>query len=243
MTETFRSICLQGPSSLLSPSSPPHSHAQLVGMSLEKLYPSDPQRALQTYLTSLPIFMILTSEFTLPSSTQSSGKLDFTPFYQLRELWRWVERLLWRAIVLCGQLCKVHHDATFSSSSPSLWQWFNHYATLSSSWPATFRTAHRSTITTIYLRAFVLRYRVLSESPVHIPKTPIWLHQARSLCQDYRAILSGCTKFPKAGERNVKVEEFVDLCVAVWEAGGAVGEHAGWVIDVRVFPLNDHAPF
>lgn len=30
----------------------------------------------------------------------------------------------------------------------------------------------------------------------------------------------------------MKVEDFVDLCVAVWEASGAVGDHAGWVIDV-----------
>jgi hypothetical protein len=30
------------------------------------------------------------------------------------------------------------------------------------------------------------------------------------------------------------VEDFVDLCVAVWEAAGSVGEAAGWVIDVRI---------
>ena len=46
------------------------------------------------------------------------------------------------------------------------------------------------------------------------------------------------TKFPRAGERNVLVEEFVDLCVATWEASGAVGEHAGWVLDVR-FSVSD----
>jgi len=45
-------------------------------------------------------------------------------------------------------------------------------------------------------------------------------------------ILSSSTNFPRAGEHNVKVEEFVDFCVAVWEAAGGVGEHAGWIIDV-----------
>ena len=41
------------------------------------------------------------------------------------------------------------------------------------------------------------------------------------------------TKFPRTGERNVPVEEFVNLCVATWEVSGAVGERAGWVLDVR----------
>ena len=49
-------------------------------------------------------------------------------------------------------------------------------------------------------------------------------------------MLNVSTKFPRAGERNVLVEELADLCVATWEASGAVGEHAGWVLDVR-FPV------
>lgn len=46
-------------------------------------------------------------------------------------------------------------------------------------------------------------------------------------------MLNVSTKFPRAGERNILVEEFVDLCVAIWEASGVKGEHIGWVIDVR----------
>ena len=46
-------------------------------------------------------------------------------------------------------------------------------------------------------------------------------------------MLNVSTMFPRAGERNVLVEEFIDLCVATWEASGAVGEHVGWVLDVR----------
>lgn len=204
-------------------------------MSYEKLYPSEPRRALQAYLSALPLFTILTSEFTLTSSTQATGKLDFTPFLQLREMWRWVERLLWRAIVLSSRLCEVHQDES-TGATESIWQWFAHYATCSVAWPSYFRTAHRSAVTSIYLHAFVLRYRVLSESPVYIPKAPAWLQQARSLIQDYRAILTTSTKFPHAAQKNVKVEEFVDLCVAIWEASGGIGEHAGWVIDVR-YPI------
>lgn len=202
-------------------------------MAQEKLDPTNPLIALHTYSTSLPLFSILSSEFTHPSSTQSTGKLDFTAFYQLREMWRWVERLLWRAVVLCGSLCEVHHDGT-----DSLWQWLPLYLQSSSSWPASFRTAHRSTITCIFLRAFVLRYRMLSESPTPPPTLDLttsktnWLHQARTLCQDYRAILSSCTQFPRAGEKNWRVEEFVDTVVSVWEAGGGGGEAVGWVVEV-----------
>ena len=54
------------------------------------------------------------------------------------------------------------------------------------------------------------------------------------MIQEYRSVLDVSTRFPRASERNVLVEEFVDLCVATWEASGAVGEHAGWVVDVRL---------
>lgn len=206
-------------------------------MSYEKLYPLEPRRAREAYLSSLPLFTIITSEFTLCSSTQTTGKLDFTPFFQLREMWRWVERLLWRAIVVSSRLFEVHEDEDESNSSgsntESLWLWFSPYTAFSAAWPPSFRTAHRSTVSSIFLRAFVLRYRVLSESPLYTPKTPAWLSQARSLAQDYRGVLSVSTKFPRAGEKNVKVEEFVDLCVAIWEASGGIGERAGWVIEVR----------
>ncbi|KAF9444615.1 TPR-like protein [Macrolepiota fuliginosa MF-IS2] len=209
MAEAFRGICLQG-------------------MSYERLYPSEPRRALQAYLSALPLFTILTSEFTLSSSTQAAGKLDFTPFLYLREMWRWVERLLWRAVILSSRLCDIHQD----DSPDSLWQWFDHYSACSATWPSSFRTAHRSAVSSIYLRAFVLRYRVLSESPIYIPKAPSWLHQARVLAQDYRAILGSSTTFPHASEKNEKVEELVDLSVAVWEASGGAGEYASWVIDI-----------
>jgi hypothetical protein len=39
------------------------------------------------------------------------------------------------------------------------------------------------------------------------------------------------TSFPKAGSKNVKVESFVDLCVAVWETTGDTGD-GEWVMDI-----------
>ena len=67
----------------------------------------------------------------------------------------------------------------------------------------------------IYLSASILIETVESEIPRTIPTAG---HVS--------------TKFPWAGERNTPVEEFVNLCVATWEVSGAVGERAGWVLDV-----------
>ncbi|TFK35798.1 hypothetical protein BDQ12DRAFT_687572 [Crucibulum laeve] len=224
MTETFRSICLKG-------------------MAYERLSPSEPQNALNVYRAALTLFPILSSEFASPSissRTTSTGKVDSTHFSQLREMWRWVERLLYRAIVLSAQTCDVHSDVpsmpeASASTSPenTLWEWLNQYTTCSVSWPPNFRTAHRSAISMIYLYALVLRYSSLSSFPAKSFTTPLaWTQTARTVIQDYRAILSCSTTFPRAGTQNIRVEVFVDLCVAVWEASGSIGASAGWIIDV-----------
>ena len=59
-----------------------------------------------------------------------------------------------------------------------------------------------------------------------------WVTEARTLVEEYRAVLAVCTSFPKAGERNRKVEEYCDGLVAVWERSGAYGMDSRWVIDV-----------
>lgn len=59
-----------------------------------------------------------------------------------------------------------------------------------------------------------------------------WVMEARTLVEEYRAVLAVCTNFPKAGERNQKVEEYCDGLVAVWERSGADGMDSRWVIDV-----------
>ncbi|KAJ7471989.1 hypothetical protein FB451DRAFT_1090193 [Mycena latifolia] len=209
MTETFRSICLQG-------------------MSHEKLSPSEPDKALEVYSTALPLLSMTESELVSTTSPiAASGKLNFTSFTRFRELWRWVEYIIWRAVTVAARICDVHREDTHNV----LWTWLAHYSTCSAYWPSNFRTAHRCTISVLYLRALVLR-NASPLPPADVGKPPPWLHTARSVIQEYRAILSVCTGFPRAGQRNVKVEEFVDLCVAVWEASGAVGDYASWVIDV-----------
>ncbi|KAK0452995.1 uncharacterized protein EV420DRAFT_634491 [Desarmillaria tabescens] len=206
LTETLRSLCLQG-------------------MSYEKLFPENSKRALASYSAAIPLLNIVESEITSAVAPTSTGKLDFTSFTRFRELWRWVERLIWRAVILSSWTSNVRDKGA------SLWTWLNHYSSCSASWPSNFRTAHRSAISVLYLRALIIRY---GHDPSITPraKQPVWLPTARSLVQEYRAILSVSTKFPRAGERNTKVEEFVDLCVGIWEASGAVGESTSWVLDV-----------
>jgi hypothetical protein len=202
-------------------------------MSQEKLSPFEPHKALKIYSHAFPLLTLAASEIVAllaPSTTPTSS------FTHVREMWRWVERLIWRAVVLCSRTSDLH---TPEGDDDSIWTWFNHYRMCSASWPANFRTVHRSTISVLYLRALILRHgptltNVFSGSE----KPPPWLLTARSVVNDYRTILSACTKFPKAGEHNVKVEDLVDLCVGTWEASGAIGEHAGWIIDVSLLHFS-----
>lgn len=189
-------------------------------MSHEKVSPSSPQEALDSYLSVSSLLKTIGTEIpcALPSKTGSIGG-DPGSFIRYRELWRWSERLLRRAIILAAQL----HDLD-NQDSP-IWALFEHYRSCSAHWPPTFRPQYRSIVLSLHLRALILRTKV--------SKTPRWISTARSIVQEYRSLLNVCTVFPRAGERNKKVEDFVDLCVAAWEADGAFGEDAGWVIDVR----------
>ncbi|GLB40656.1 putative tetratricopeptide repeat [Lyophyllum shimeji] len=246
LTETVRSICLQG-------------------MSYEKLSPADPYDALKAYGTALSLLSNLGTLLYDPG-TPSAPASNTKMFLQHRELWRWIERLLWRAITIAARIVSSLEGDGGDGAVTDLWTWLRQYSTCSAYWPSTFRTAHRSTVSVIYLRALVLRYHPLhagsrlqshtldvilpapnqsgsastSVSGLSTPSgTPsgagvggAWLTTARAVVNDYRAILNACTTFPRAGERNVRVEDFVDLCVAVWEAGEAGGEGTGWVLDI-----------
>uniref|UniRef100_D8Q7D9 Uncharacterized protein n=1 Tax=Schizophyllum commune (strain H4-8 / FGSC 9210) TaxID=578458 RepID=D8Q7D9_SCHCM len=218
MTEAMRSICLKG-------------------MSYENLHPDEYRSALEQYAEALPILSFIKTELTLTSTPSATGAIDFSSFTRYRELWRWVDRLLWRAIVLASRCCDVFDDDT--TRVDSLWTWLAHYSALSTYWPPDFHCELRSTVCVLHLRALVLRHghapdesAISSSATATTSKPPPWVHAARVVTQEYHAILTASSTFPRAGERNKRVEDFVDLCVAVWETGGAFGEHAGWVIDI-----------
>lgn len=205
-------------------------------MSHEKLLPAEPRKALEHYGAAIPLLTMAVSEIAPPSAPTTSGKIDLTFFTQYRELWRWVERLIWRAIVLSSRISNLHEDSN-GNDPVSVWTWLGQYSACSVYWPANFQTVHRSTVSSLYLRALIMRHGHKPNSPLLLAdsqKSPPWLHSARTVVNDYRAILSVSTSFPRAGQRNVKVEDFIDLCVGVWEASGAIGDHAGWVLDVGI---------
>lgn len=192
----------------------------LAGMSYEKLYPENLEESFKVYSKANPLLSSLESEIprSIPTTPTGTSASSFT---QYRELWRWVDRLLWRSIVIAARI---------PTGDQVLLALFQQYQTCSAHWTSTFRPEHRSTVAVLHLHFLISR--ASSSSKAH-SKHPTWLSSARSVIQDYRSVLSSSTKFPRAGERNVKVEDFLDLCVAVWEASGAVGEHAGWVVDVN----------
>ena len=186
-------------------------------MSNERLSSNDPLIALSSYEKGL---QLLSSNSIARSPSTRSGKASFESFTKYRELWRWTERLLWRNIVLSAK----------HRSIESTLQNLRVYATHSIHWPPSFRATRRATICSIHLRALI----ALSSHPhsVLFVNKAVWMNESRSVILECRAILSASTNFPSAGERNVPVEEFVDLCVAIWEAGGSISEQTSWVLDV-----------
>ncbi|KIN96741.1 hypothetical protein M404DRAFT_162388 [Pisolithus tinctorius Marx 270] len=205
--ESLRSICLQG-------------------MSYETLYPSDPEKAIEAYAVALPLLNII--QFTIPRAPDAQSLL--TSFTHYRELWRWAERLMFRAITLIARTRPLDEPESL------IWMFFTHYQACGAFWIPTFRFPYRSIVAVLHLRALILKHRTPSErAPLNTSlrpqKLPRWLSVARSVAHDYKSILDECTHFPRAGERNVKVEDFVDLCVAVWEASRSVSDWADWVID------------
>jgi hypothetical protein len=214
-------------------------------MALEKLKPTDTSNIMSVYLVATQVLPTIESNIArsfplnpLHASSSGPGNIDTASFSRYRELWRWVERLLRRAIVTASRICSLN-----STQEAVLWMLFSQYQTCSAHWPPTFRPAHRSIVAELFIRALVLRARLPGHPPpsfyAHFrPGNPDLQTTAsmvaRRAIQDYRDVLNASTHFPKAGERNVKVEELTDLCVAVWEAGGSKSGDAAWVMDVRV---------
>lgn len=178
------------------------------------------KEALQSYESSLPFL----DRIVIPRSL-SSASLDanhYDSFIHFREVWRWVERLLWRAAILSAKLHSPFHGNTHHI--------LHFYQAHSVHWPPTFRPEHRSIIAVLHLH---LLLQIHATSTPLCPSKTSWLNEVRSVVTDYRVVLTATTNFPSAGQTNVKVEEFADICMAAWEVSGASGDQTGWIIDVR----------
>ncbi|OSC98625.1 hypothetical protein PYCCODRAFT_1396824 [Trametes coccinea BRFM310] len=211
--EQIRSICLRG-------------------MCYEVIDAGDIRRAFTSYLAAAPLIASVASEiptFVPPTIGGPPANVDNSSFIRYRELWRWVERVLRRGIILGARLCDVSRT---DGENGALWQLFQQYHACSAHWPPSFRPEQRSVVAVLHLRALIFKARAGAPPKPGADRPHRWISTARSVVQEYRAILSVSTSFPRAGERNVQVEDLADLAVAAWEADGAVGEYAGWVIDV-----------
>ncbi|KAG8834242.1 hypothetical protein FRC17_009318 [Serendipita sp. 399] len=188
----------------------------LQGMAMEKL--GQEEDALKVYRAALPLLQNLRISHSNPAR---DPQLVDPSFLKYRELWRWTERLLWRASCLASRLSSINQAMTV----------FRAYATQAQYFPPTFRPIHRSVVTALHLQALLVSF---PGSSIVIPgQTRLsWITEARTLLGEYRMVLAKCTTFPRAGERNVHVEEYCDGVVAVWERSGARGKDAQWAIEI-----------
>ena len=182
-------------------------------MAHEKL--EQPIEALSSYEFALPLL----DELSVPPANPTSPAFD-PSFITYRELWRWTERLLWRASVLASKHSSIHTALTY----------LRKYNSFTLYYPAFFRAGHRGVLTMLHLKALI---DTIGEGK---PKLS-WVTEARTLVEAYRVVLAVCTNFPKAGDRNRKVEEYCDGLVAVWERIGPDVIDSRWVIDVSSFEL------
>ncbi|KAG8760065.1 hypothetical protein FRC14_004164 [Serendipita sp. 396] len=188
----------------------------LQGMAMEKL--GHEEEALNVYYAALPLLQNLRMARSTP--IQDPQQVD-PSFLKYRELWRWSERLLWRASCLASRFSPIDRAMTV----------FRAYATQAQTFPPTFRPNHRGVVTNLHLHALLLSF---PGSLVVIPgQTRLsWITEARTLLGEYRMVLAKCTAFPRAGERNILVEEYCDGVMAVWERSGAMGKEAQWAIEI-----------
>lgn len=110
------------------------------------------------------------------------------------------------------------------------------YSIYSYHWPSTFRPHCRSAIYTLHMRALCLAPPRLDPRDPGALSKQVWRDEARRLASEMKVLLENTTEFPRAGEVNHRVLDFVDLCVAAWERGGFDEMDATWVIDVCRLP-------
>ncbi|KAF8321268.1 hypothetical protein DL93DRAFT_2052034 [Clavulina sp. PMI_390] len=172
------------------------------------------------------------------STTAKSEKSDAASFRDQRELWRWVERLLRRRAIVASQRLPVEVALPYLKI----------YRDYAYRWPPTFRPIGAAAVFSLYLRGLCLappfpRPTSLSISnstslpsptsgSVVAARRKTWYQDAHECAEQLQKTLEASTVFPRAGEVNWDVNDFVDLCMGIWERGGCDEQEAEWIIDV-----------
>ncbi|KAG8935289.1 hypothetical protein FRC01_003040 [Tulasnella sp. 417] len=112
-----------------------------------------------------------------------------------------------------------------------LWRWAERTLRGAVILSARARPYCRSAIYTLHMRALCLAPPGIEPRDPSALSKQAWRDEARRLASEMKVILENITEFPRAGEVNHRVLDFVDLCVAAWEKGGFDETDAGWVID------------
>lgn len=201
--------------------------------------------ALQAYDAGLQLVQSL----DLLGITTKDEKAVTAVFREYRELWRWVERLLRRRCIIASRrlyapLSTWSDDAihrfsrsTVDGSTP----YFKTYRDYAPKWTPGFRPYGCGMILSLQLRALCLHTPFPRPTSLSINNSSTrcksssqtsWHRDAQDCAEYYQKVLEAHVTFPRAGERNDVVNDFVDMCMAIWERGGCLESEAVWVTEV-----------
>ncbi|KAI6043630.1 hypothetical protein EDC04DRAFT_2890779 [Pisolithus marmoratus] len=195
-------------------------HMFIQGMCYETfLYPTNPERAIEAYAVALPLLSIIEFETLRAPDAQSSQAL-FVHCRGTMAVGRTTHVSRHHSHCACTAFGRAGGlDMDVLHALPSVWRLLDTNVQILSS-------VHRCRPPS---PCSLLKHRIPSEQvPVEYllaaSDTPTMVTRGAFRRKRLRSILDKCTRFPRAGERNVKVEDFVDLCVAFGKQAVDVGQ-------------------
>lgn len=219
----------------------------IQGLCYELCQQPQAERALEAYREATNLFA------SLPDLTRSFNEsfLNTEPsllrqpssFSTYREAHRWISRALSRGTVISARSTHLHTTLAFART----------YHLIAREWPTSFRPRQRQVMLSIYLRvlhAAYMPYPALppkkgtrwfvfdKEFPAKGSMADIWLRESRAVMSQGQRLLNETTKFPKAGEVNWLVVNFIQRCVELWERSGLLEQEARETIKLMWWAMN-----
>ncbi|KAJ9108884.1 hypothetical protein QFC21_000205 [Naganishia friedmannii] len=232
--DLIRGKCLQGLSVELATGVSGSDHAQACYIEAIRLY------------SDLPSLVIpLANSFLVRETPLEGSALNNSAFTSLREAHRWISRALCRGSVLAAR--QPHVDVTL--------RFVRSYHAIAQLWPSTFRPSQRSFMLKLYLSALHNSYISHPSSRASpgfqwfvfpMPSTilpngtvaQLWSREAVAAMEQGRILLGQVTEFPKAGNINWRVVEFMQACVRLWERSGYQQSEASQAIKVLWWAMS-----